>query len=92
MNLQTVLLLRWLSFKNGVRNLAANAKRSADFLARNRTRSGVVTLPSGIQYAVLAKGSGPQAQVTSTVVVNYRGALIDGFCGFQVTETVTDKP
>ncbi|SFW59540.1 FKBP-type peptidyl-prolyl cis-trans isomerase [Luteibacter sp. UNCMF366Tsu5.1] len=57
---------------------AANAKRSADFLARNRTRSGVVTLPSGIQYAVLAKGTGPQAQVTSTVVVNYRGALIDG--------------
>ena len=44
---------------------AANAKRSADFLARNRTRPGVVTLPSGIQYAVLAKGNGPQAQVTS---------------------------
>lgn len=56
----------------------ANAKRSADFLARNRTRPGVVTLPSGIQYAVLAKGNGPQARVTSTVVVNYRGALIDG--------------
>lgn len=56
----------------------ANAKRSADFLARNRTKAGVVTLPSGIQYAVLAKGSGRQAQVTSTVVVNYRGALIDG--------------
>jgi FKBP-type peptidyl-prolyl cis-trans isomerase len=56
----------------------ANAKRSADFLARNRTRPGVTTLPSGIQYAVLTKGNGAQAQVTSTVVVNYRGALIDG--------------
>lgn len=56
----------------------ANAQRSADFLARNRTRPGVVTLPSGIQYAVLAKGRGAQAQMTSTVVVNYRGALIDG--------------
>jgi FKBP-type peptidyl-prolyl cis-trans isomerase FklB len=55
-----------------------NAKRSADFLARNRSKPGVVTLPSGIQYAVLAKGRGAQAQVTSTVVVNYRGALIDG--------------
>jgi len=56
----------------------ANAQRSADFLARNRTRPGVVTLPSGIQYAVLTKGRGAQAQMTSTVVVNYRGALIDG--------------
>ncbi|MEX1829171.1 FKBP-type peptidyl-prolyl cis-trans isomerase [Luteibacter sp. CQ10] len=57
---------------------AANAKRSADFLASNRTRPGVVTLPSGIQYAVISKGNGAQAQLTSTVVVNYRGALIDG--------------
>jgi FKBP-type peptidyl-prolyl cis-trans isomerase len=57
---------------------ATNAQRSADFLARNRTRPGVVTLPSGIQYAVLTKGRGAQAGMTSTVVVNYRGALIDG--------------
>lgn len=57
---------------------AANAKRSSDFLARNRVRPGVTTLPSGIQYAVLTKGRGAQASVTSTVVVNYRGALIDG--------------
>jgi FKBP-type peptidyl-prolyl cis-trans isomerase FklB len=56
----------------------ANAQRSADFLAKNRSKPGVVTLPSGIQYNVLARGRGPQAQVTSTVVVNYRGALIDG--------------
>jgi len=55
-----------------------NAQRSADFLARNHKRSGVVTLPSGIQYEVLTKGRGAQAQMTSTVVVNYRGALIDG--------------
>jgi FKBP-type peptidyl-prolyl cis-trans isomerase FklB len=56
----------------------ANAQRSTDFLAKNKVKPGVVTLPSGIQYNVLAKGRGPQAQVTSTVVVNYRGALIDG--------------
>jgi FKBP-type peptidyl-prolyl cis-trans isomerase FklB len=57
---------------------AANAQRSTDFLAKNKSKPGVVTLPSGIQYNVLARGRGPQAQVTSTVVVNYRGALIDG--------------
>jgi FKBP-type peptidyl-prolyl cis-trans isomerase len=55
-----------------------NAQRSTDFLARNKSRPGVITLPSGIQYNVLERGHGPQAQVTSTVVVNYRGALIDG--------------
>jgi len=57
---------------------ASNAKRSADFLARNGALRGVTTLPSGIQYSVLTKGRGAQAQVNSTVVVNYRGALIDG--------------
>lgn len=57
---------------------ASNAKRSADFLARNGALRGVTTLPSGIQYSVLTKGRGAQAQMNSTVVVNYRGALIDG--------------
>ena len=57
---------------------ASNAKRSADFLTRNRDRPGVTTLPSGIQYSVITTGKGAQARVTSTVVVNYRGALIDG--------------
>lgn len=56
----------------------ANARRSADFLARNAGRPGVTTLPSGIQYSVLARGKGAQAAVSSTVTVNYRGALIDG--------------
>jgi FKBP-type peptidyl-prolyl cis-trans isomerase FklB len=58
---------------------AQNARRSADYLAANRKRSGVVQLPSGIQYAVLARGAGEQRpSVTSTVTVNYRGMLIDG--------------
>ena len=58
---------------------AANLRKSADFLERNKTQPGVITLPSGIQYAVLRKGSGNEAPtVTSTVTANYRGALIDG--------------
>ncbi|OOG45821.1 FKBP-type peptidyl-prolyl cis-trans isomerase [Rhodanobacter sp. C01] len=57
----------------------ANARKSADFMARNRLQPGVVQLPSGIQYAVLSKGSGTVSPtVTSRVVVNYRGMLIDG--------------
>ncbi len=58
---------------------AANADKSAAFMARNRKQPGVVQLPSGIQYAVLHKGSGKVSPaVTSTVTVNYRGMLIDG--------------
>jgi len=57
----------------------ANARKSADFMARNRQQPGVVQLPSGIQYAVLSKGTGTASPtVTSTVTVNYRGMLVDG--------------
>ena len=58
---------------------AANARKSAQFMAQNRKRPGVVQLPSGIQYAVIASGEGTQTpRVTSTVTVNYRGMLVDG--------------
>jgi len=58
---------------------AANARKSAQYMAQNRLRPGVVQLPSGIQYAVLSAGSGKASPtVTSTVTVNYRGMLVDG--------------
>ncbi|HZX71032.1 MAG TPA: FKBP-type peptidyl-prolyl cis-trans isomerase [Rhodanobacter sp.] len=58
---------------------AENARRSAAFMVQNRTKPGVVQLPSGIQYSVLSKGSGTlHPKVTSTVVVNYLGMLVDG--------------
>lgn len=57
----------------------ANARKSADYMAQNRKRPGVVQLPSGIQYAVLASGKGSESPtVSSTVTVNYRGMLVDG--------------
>lgn len=49
-----------------------------EFLAANARKDGVVTLPSGLQYKVLAAGSGRSPAATDTVVVNYRGTLIDG--------------
>jgi len=58
---------------------AANASKSAAFMAENRKKPGVVQLPSGIQYAVVHQGSGKvHPSLTSTVVVNYRGMLVDG--------------
>ena len=57
---------------------AKNKKEGAAFLARNRKKSGVVTLPSGLQYQVLRKGKGAKPGPSSRVVTNYRGTLIDG--------------
>jgi FKBP-type peptidyl-prolyl cis-trans isomerase FklB len=48
------------------------------FLAENKTKEGVVTLPSGLQYKVLVAGQGPSPKATDTVVTNYRGTLING--------------
>ena len=55
-----------------------NRKEGEAFLAANKTKEGVVTLPSGLQYKVLAQGNGPKPALTDTVVCNYRGTLIDG--------------
>jgi len=58
---------------------AADNKKAGDaFLAENRTKEGVVTLPSGLQYKVLKEGSGPKPTDTDTVEVQYRGTLLDG--------------
>jgi FKBP-type peptidyl-prolyl cis-trans isomerase FklB len=58
---------------------ATNARKSADYLARNAKQPGVVQLPSGIQYRVLKKGNGSASpDVQSIVTVNYRGMLVDG--------------
>jgi len=55
-----------------------NFKAGEAFMKDNAGREGVVTLPSGLQYKVLVAGSGPVPAQTDTVVVNYRGTLLDG--------------
>lgn len=55
-----------------------NAQEAAAFLAENKTKEGIVSLDSGVQYRILTKGSGPAPQLTDTVSVHYRGTLIDG--------------
>jgi FKBP-type peptidyl-prolyl cis-trans isomerase FklB len=57
---------------------AANKKEGDQFLAANKTKEGVVTLPSGLQYKILTAGTGPKPAATDSVACNYRGTLIDG--------------
>jgi FKBP-type peptidyl-prolyl cis-trans isomerase FklB len=56
----------------------ANKKVGDEFLAANKAKEGVTTLPSGLQYKILTAGTGPKPALTDSVVCNYRGTLIDG--------------
>ncbi len=56
----------------------ANKKAGEQFLAANKTKEGVVTLPSGLQYKILKEGTGPKPTASDSVVCDYRGTLIDG--------------
>lgn len=49
-----------------------------EFLAANKKKEGVQTTPSGMQYKVITKGTGPVPKADDTVVTHYRGTLIDG--------------
>src|SRR5271166_1702875 len=56
----------------------ANQKEGEAFLAANKAKPGIVTLPSGLQYKILKEGTGPKPSATDTVACNYRGTLING--------------
>lgn len=55
-----------------------NKKEGEAFLAENKKKEGVVTLPSGLQYKVIKEGAGETPKATDTVTTDYRGTLIDG--------------
>jgi FKBP-type peptidyl-prolyl cis-trans isomerase FklB len=57
---------------------AANKTEGEAFLAANKAKEGVVTLPDGLQYKILKAGTGPKPAATDSVVCNYKGTLING--------------
>lgn len=56
----------------------ANLKEGEAYLAENKKKKGVTTLPSGLQYKVITEGTGKIPKTTDTVKTHYRGTLIDG--------------
>ena len=56
----------------------ANKAKSDQFMAQNKTKKGIVSLPSGLQYRVIEDGTGKKVGPTSEVTVHYRGSLSDG--------------
>lgn len=55
-----------------------NKKEGEAFLAENKKKEGVVTLPDGLEYKVIKAGHGKKPKATDTVTVHYKGTLIDG--------------
>lgn len=56
----------------------SNKNQGEAFLAANKNRPGVVTLPDGLQYKVITPGSGAKPTAKDTVSVHYAGKLING--------------
>ena len=55
-----------------------NKAEGEAFLAENAKKSGVTTLPSGLQYEVLTEGAGKKPSLGSSVTTHYHGTLING--------------
>jgi len=55
-----------------------NKKEGEAFIAENKKKEGVKTLPSGLQYKVIKAGTGKKPKLSDTVTAHYRGTLIDG--------------
>jgi FKBP-type peptidyl-prolyl cis-trans isomerase FklB len=55
-----------------------NIDAGNNFLASNKTKPGVTTTASGLQYEVITQGTGPKPTAQDTVVCNYKGTFLDG--------------
>ena len=65
--------------QKGLKEMAEkNLAEGKAFLEENKKKEGIKTLPNGLQFKVLAEGSGKAPQATDTVTVNYKGTLVNG--------------
>jgi FKBP-type peptidyl-prolyl cis-trans isomerase FklB len=60
------------------KRIEANKTNGAKFLEENAKKSGVITLPSGLQYEIITEGSGAKPTASNKVKTHYHGTLIDG--------------
>ena len=67
-----------LQAKKAEAEFGDHKKAGEDFLAENKTKDGVKTTATGLQYIVLKEGSGDAPTATSRVKVHYHGTLTDG--------------
>ena len=75
---QAIMNLRISMQTKRTQGAEENKKKGDDYLAVNKTKEGVKTTASGLQYRVLKEGNGAKPKSTDTVKVHYSGKLIDG--------------
>jgi FKBP-type peptidyl-prolyl cis-trans isomerase FklB len=62
-----------------LQRLADENQAAADeFLAKNKSKNGIVAMPSGLQYRIIDEGEGARPGLDSTVKVHYRGSKLNG--------------
>ncbi|MBN1638836.1 MAG: FKBP-type peptidyl-prolyl cis-trans isomerase [Ignavibacteriales bacterium] len=70
---------QFINGNDSLKNLAEkNLREGEEFLEKNKTQEGVITLPSGMQYKVLKQGTGETPKFTDKVITHYRGYFMDG--------------
>lgn len=71
------IIQEYFSKKQG-EMLTKNIEAGREFLENNKNKTGVVALPSGLQYEILQEGNGQKPKATDKVKCHYHGTLIDG--------------
>ncbi len=64
--------------ERAAKKMSGFIEQNKEFLAQNKSKESVVTLPSGLQYKVVQAGTGATPTATDTVVTHYTGTLING--------------
>jgi FKBP-type peptidyl-prolyl cis-trans isomerase FkpA/FKBP-type peptidyl-prolyl cis-trans isomerase FklB len=75
---QAIMNLRISLQEKRMKAAEENKAKGEAFLSQNKTKEGVHTTASGLQYRVLREGTGPKPKATDVVTVHYTGRLIDG--------------
>jgi FKBP-type peptidyl-prolyl cis-trans isomerase len=88
---KSIQILRNYMFVRSEEKRKANEAVGLAFLAKNAKESGVVTLPSGLQYKILEKGKLLKPKQTDTVEVHYKGSFVDG-TEFESSEKMAGAP
>ena len=72
------VMMQAIKAKELEKTYGGNKEAGEKFLAANKTKEGVKTLPSGVQYKVIKEGNGPIPADTSLVKVHYEGKTVEG--------------
>ena len=72
------VLVASITLSSSLMSQSSNLDQGQAFLKANASKPGVKTTPSGLQYLVLEEGKGKIPKATDTVLVHYKGNLLDG--------------